>query len=704
MPSNPPASPHRAGHYSGLHPEDQPFQSSFMPVQRPAAITRSLVEQESDEVLLPAAAATSTALPLTPQPEPEQSVPEQLPKRKVATPSPLPLPMPQRTVSSQSPLPVQLPQRQFAEPALPTEPSVSEQITTPPSKAFPLPRKSQLRDHLVPVLLLASLIFFLLATSVLAFLLINRRPLVSTQPVLKVDHSVMRVQDSFLLSGSAFQANDLVSLTRDVNIPIVDNNGKPLNIPTDNAGSFAVQITITESWEVGIHNIHADDKVHASVSTTITVQQAPSTPPKLQLSDSSIDFGAGLPGLISHKTIILTNVGGGQIDWRAGTDSQSWLTITPSSGTFSGSATVTLTVNRGILEPKSYTGHVNFFQQGNNNTSLTLTVTMTVGPTLANLSLASGSLTFKGITTQNPPSQALIVQNTGGQAMDWTAIIGTSTGGKWLSVSDVSGHLLANSQQALTVSANSIALSIGSYQGSLTFSYTGGPSLHVLVTLTVILPPVPGMSVNSTALQFSAIQGIDPQPQTFTITDTGNGPLNWAITEDRNGAAFVPVSPPRGTVPPGKSVTITVKPHVAQATAGPINARITISDTDKGTPVQSQQVAVAITISSQAVISVSDSRLTFNHDSTISNSSQLLVITNTGSAQLNWTLSLSLPSWLSVDIPSGTLPPGASTFVNVTCDSSGLPPGNYPYALVVSDTDAGTPVAPQNVQVTLTVA
>src|SRR5690242_19660500 len=33
--STPPASPHRAGHYSGLHPEDQPYQSSFMAVLRP---------------------------------------------------------------------------------------------------------------------------------------------------------------------------------------------------------------------------------------------------------------------------------------------------------------------------------------------------------------------------------------------------------------------------------------------------------------------------------------------------------------------------------------------------------------------------------------------------------------------------------------------------------------------------------------------
>src|SRR5579859_2131752 len=31
----PPASPHRAGHYSGLHPEDQPYQSAMISVQRP---------------------------------------------------------------------------------------------------------------------------------------------------------------------------------------------------------------------------------------------------------------------------------------------------------------------------------------------------------------------------------------------------------------------------------------------------------------------------------------------------------------------------------------------------------------------------------------------------------------------------------------------------------------------------------------------
>src|SRR5436853_5906155 len=52
FPSNPPTSPHRAGHYSGLHPEDQPYQSAMLAVQRPPARSSNLgavVQQEKEE-------------------------------------------------------------------------------------------------------------------------------------------------------------------------------------------------------------------------------------------------------------------------------------------------------------------------------------------------------------------------------------------------------------------------------------------------------------------------------------------------------------------------------------------------------------------------------------------------------------------------------------------------------------------------------
>jgi hypothetical protein len=398
MPSNPPASPHRAGHYSGLHPEDQPFQSSFMPVQRAPAVTRSLVDQK---VVLPTVMAA-------PAPSPKAPDTEGLPKRRVAVPTPLPLPMPQRSVNSPLGSSPAGPQRQFVSPPVTPVPLTNQWFTEPVPAVLPLPRKQQKQSRVVPVLLSFSCLLFLLATSVMAFLLLDKRPVATTtkQAVTHVSHAA---------------------------------------------------------------------------------------------------------------------------------------------------------------------------------------------------------------------------------------------------------------------------------------------------------PLLPAIAIAPNALSFSAIQGTNPAPQSFTIFNTGNAPLNWAAAEDANVAAFAPVSPQQGTVAPGKAVAITVTPDVARAPAGDINALITISYTGKGTSVGHQQVQVAITILNQAVINVSTTKMMC----TTTNPTQSLVITNTGSAPLNWTVGQvgqPLPPWLSVDVTSGTLSPGGRETVKVTCDSTDLPVGNHTATLIVSDTDTGTPVVPQDVQVTLTVS
>jgi hypothetical protein len=95
--------------------------------------------------------------------------------------------------------------------------------------------------------------------------------------------------------------------------------------------------------------------------------------------------------------------------------------------------------------------------------------------------------------------------------------------------------------------------------------------------------------------------------------------------------------------------------------------------------------------------------MSFSHDSSITESSQLLVITNTGSQTLNWTAQPST-SWLSADVTSGVLAPGANATIDVHCDSSVLTAGNFPATFVVSDSDTGTTVTPQTVTVNLTVS
>jgi hypothetical protein len=517
FPSNAPASPHRAGHYSGLHPEDQPYQSSFMPILRPSVITRRLVEQESDEVLQPI--TVSSASPqLVYEAEHEQT-----PKRYLASPIPTPSPMPQRSPGALSQMAAPVPLLEVEPPPFVPESTLHEQITAP----LPVPVKRQPRSRIVRILVVAGILSFLLASSIL-YLVAFAGTGVPVHPAVKAVH----------------------------------------------VGS----------------------------------QQGQSPTPKLQLSTKQIDFGANVPGAISTKTFTLINAGGEQIVWQAGSNSP-WLTISPAGGTFTASEITTLTVNRANLTPGDHTGYITFIQQGNMYSTLTVTMSVT-----------SLSAT---VTVSPPPTYPTV-----------------------------------------------------------------GPS------------PLPAMVTTTHALTFSTIQGTNPAQQSFSLSNPGNAPLIWAITGDTNANTLLSISPKNGTVAPGSSVPITVTPNVVKLTAGVINATLAI----QGTSVKSQQVAVKITISNQALISVSPVNIVCNLSSTTTSSTMPLNITNSGSAALNWTLlSQPLPSWISVDIPSGTLSPGFIAFVNVACNNTALPAGTYTYTLVVSDTDAQTPVIPQNVKVTLTV-
>ncbi|HWZ19565.1 MAG TPA: hypothetical protein VNW73_12280 [Ktedonobacteraceae bacterium] len=522
FPSNPPASPHRAGHYSGLHPEDQPYQSSFMPILRPSAITRRLVEQESEEALEPIAVSSARPQQL------HEAEHEQTPKRYVASPIPTLSPMPQRSTSVLSPMHTPLPLVEVESPQLIPEPTLHEQITAPLPIQAHLTGKPQPRGRITRVLFIAAILSFLVASSILMYLVV--------------------------FAGT----------------------GKPLH-PSANVA-------------------HPGN------------QQGQLTVPQLQLSASHINFGA----VNTQYTLTLTNAGVQQVNWLAGVDS-TWLSISPPFGTITKQETATITVNRSNLAAQAYTGYINFFQQGTKSyTQLKITMSVTTVPT------------------------------------------------------------------TVTASPSPIP--------------------------TVDPSPLPAMAISTNVLTFNAIQGKNPAQQPFTLSNPSTAPLHWAITDNANPSTLLSISPMSGTVAPGSSVQITVKPNVGSSKAGVINAILTIQDTDPGTAVKSQQVAVKITISNQALINVSTTNIVCNLSSTTTSYTQQLQITNSGSATLNWALSQPLPAWISVDNLSGTLPPGYIAFLNVACNNTGLQVGlPTSYTLVVSDTDAHTPVIPQDIQVKVTV-
>jgi len=81
----------------------------------------------------------------------------------------------------------------------------------------------------------------------------------------------------------------------------------------------------------------------------------------------------------------------------------------------------------------------------------------------------------------------------------------------------------------------------------------------------------------------------------------------------------------------------------------------------------------------------------------------LLVITNNGTGTLDWSITSS-DSWLSTSDSNGTLAPGESVVIDVTCDSSSLAVSNYNATLTINGSNSGAAIPAQTVNVTLTVS
>lgn len=349
-------SPHRAGHYAGLHPEDEPYQSSFLPVQRAPLSAQPALDVEEVEDL------TYSTVPEMPG----TSAPVALPKRQVASLTPLPVPRQQRSA------PI------FREPSL--EQSETERdleaaraSVSTATMAGPRPlalatrpsrNKQQSMSMVVRLLLIISCFLFVVATGILSFLLIDSKPVPVSKPQLMAELvDYLRVNGTFLLYGSRFEANATVKITRDTNIAVLDAQGNPLQTPTYSTGNFVVSITIGRDWAVGQHFIYATDEQNHKATTSIVVQKTPTTAPLLQLSLSHIDLGEDSAGVKSHKEIALTNGGGDKVNWQGSSNSPGWLQLTPPDGSFAGGQHVVITVDRSNLLPKSYTGHIRFTQQ-----------------------------------------------------------------------------------------------------------------------------------------------------------------------------------------------------------------------------------------------------------------------------------------------------------------------------------------------------
>jgi hypothetical protein len=228
-----------------------------------------------------------------------------------------------------------------------------------------------------------------------------------------------------------------------------------------------------------------------------------STPPpppaagKLSVTPSTeyVSTGqVGGPFAPASQTVTLKNTGSASIGWTAA-KTQSWMTLSRTSGLLAAGATTTLSVSintaANSLSAGTYSDTVSFTNTTNGSGNTTKTVSLIVNNRYTISVSPSTSLSVSG-TVGGPFSSATkvyTVTNTGSASLGWTA----ARTQPWISLSQTSGTLGPKQSASVTASVNSSANSFqaGSYTGSITFTNaTTNSSYSRTVSLTVKTPPI----------------------------------------------------------------------------------------------------------------------------------------------------------------------------------------------------------------------
>lgn len=305
----------------------------------------------------------------------------------------------------------------------------------------------------------------------------------------------------------------------------------------------------------------------------------------------------------------------------------------------------------------------------------------------------------------DPDSKTYTLSNTGGEPINWSA----SRTQNWINLSQTNGTLAPGGSTAVIVSINDNANSLPArpeqpYTDTLTFAnITNGSGNAVRpVSLTVnSVPddPDPGfLQVTPTGGLISAgVQGgpFNPENETYTLTNTGDEPLDWAASKTQN---WVSLSNIGGTLAPDASVEVIVSINanangLPAAPDDPYSDTVAFTNTTNGEGNTTRAVNLTVNLPpgnlditpSNGLNSSGDQGGPFTPDS------QVYTLTNTGGEPIDWTASKT-QDWVSLSDPiSGSLEPdqSATVTVSINANANSLDPGSYSDTVMFTNTTNG---------------
>lgn len=282
---------------------------------------------------------------------------------------------------------------------------------------------------------------------------------------------------------------------------------------------------------------------------------APGTLPHISASSASLTFNSTIGSTTpAAQPVTFTNTGGGTLSWSAASDSPSWLSCTPTSG--SSGASTSVSVDPSLLAAGTYTGNIVVAASGADNTPLSIPVTLNVHPppdttapttTLLTTPTPNGAgwndtNVLMGLhatdTSGGSGVAATYYTLDGGSPQSYTSTVtlsapGTTTVGYW-SV-DASGNVEATNTATIRIDKTAPSLSLdatSTYTNSATIDATATDALSGLAEVDMRLDS--GSWVTETQLSTSALGSHTVYARAFDIA--GN--------ESDTSATFTVVGPP----------------------------------------------------------------------------------------------------------------------------------------------------------------
>ena len=280
------------------------------------------------------------------------------------------------------------------------------------------------------------------------------------------------------------------------------------------------------------------------MDVTLTVNPAT---PVLALAPASMSFTATAGGANpAAQTANVSNTGGGTLNWTA-SDNQTWLCVTPASGTGAGAVSVSTIAG---LAAGTYTAPVTVTAAGATGSPKTIAVTLTVNPATPVLALAPASTVVHGDGGRResgcPDGERVEHGRRDAQLDDE----------RQPDLAERDACLAAPAPAALSVSTNIAGLAAGHLHRH---GHGDRGRRHRLAEDGC--RDADGESrlrrcwrSSPASLSFTATAGgANPAAQTVNVSNTGGGTLNWTASDNQT---WLSVSPASGTGAGALSVSV----------------------------------------------------------------------------------------------------------------------------------------------------